>query len=148
MTSARLRERGFTIIEVLSVLLIISIVVRIALPKLHDVRVRADAAAVVADFAAETYYSDHNTWPADLGPGITPPELESDLFDFERGKYRLDWENWSLPGGLPDDPNVQRVIGISMRTTDAALGAAVLGMINDAAAYQLGDTYTFIFQTG
>jgi prepilin-type N-terminal cleavage/methylation domain-containing protein len=147
------RRDGFTLIEVVTVVLIVSVLTRIALPQMQEVRVRARAAAVRADFqvvrlAAENFYADNLTWPDDMDAGVTPPALENllDGYEFDRGDYLLDWENWILPNGLPNDPSVRAVIGISVTTEDRALGAAVLDMINEAASYQLGDTYTFIFE--
>ena len=147
-------KNGFTLIEVLIVVVIVGVLTRIALPQMHEVRVRARAAAVRADFqvvrhAAENFYADNVRWPSDLDAGVTPPDLIGDLpggFNFDRGEYLLNWENWTLPNGLPNDPSVRAIIGISITTDDRALGAAVLDMINEAASYQLGDTYTFIFE--
>jgi len=148
------RHDGFTMVEVVTVVLIVSVLTRIALPQMHEVQTRARAAAVRADFqvvrhAAENYYADNVSWPDDLEPGVTPAELMESLpegFEFQRDGYLLNWENWILPNGLPNDPAIRSVIGISVTTEDRALGAAVLDMINEAASYQLGDTYTFIFE--
>jgi prepilin-type N-terminal cleavage/methylation domain-containing protein len=148
------KDSGFTLVEVVTVVLIVSVLTRIALPQMHEVRIRAQAASVRADFdvvrlAAEHYYADKLTWPNDTDAGVTPPDLVDDLtegFIFDRGSYLLDWENWILPSGLPSDPSVRGVIGVSVTTENRALGAAVLDMINEAASYQLGDTYTFIFE--
>jgi len=145
---------GFTLVEVVTVVLVVSVLTRIALPQMHEVQTRARAAAVRADFqvvrlAAENYYADNVEWPDDLEPGVVPTELVSNLpdgFDFQRDGYMLNWENWILPNGLPNDPAIRSVIGVSVTTDDRALGAAVLDMINEAASYQLGDTYTFIFE--
>jgi prepilin-type N-terminal cleavage/methylation domain-containing protein len=149
------KGRGFTLVEVVTVMLIVSVLTRIALPQMQEVRVRARAAAVRADFqvvrhAAENFYADNVRWPNDTDAGVTPTDLIDDLpqgYVFDRGDYLLNWENWILPSGLPNDPSVRAVIGISLTTDDRALGAAVLDMINEAASYQLGSTYTFIFET-
>lgn len=145
---------GFTLVELLTVVLIVSVLTRIALPQMHEVRVRARATAVRADFqvvrhAAENFYADNVSWPNDADAGITPPTLAGDLpegYAFDRGDYLLNWENWVLPNGLPNDPSIRAVIGVSITTEDRALGAAVLDMINEAASFQLGNTYTFIFE--
>ena len=79
-----------------------------------------------------------------------PPELADRLspgLSFERDGYQLDWENWILPGGMPGDPTVQRLIGISVTTSDRSLGLALLEIIPLNAKFTLGDTYTFIFAT-
>jgi prepilin-type N-terminal cleavage/methylation domain-containing protein len=148
------RKRGFTLVEVITVTLIVSVLTRIALPQMHEVRVRARAASVRADFdivrgAAQNYHADNFSWPNDMDAGVTPPTLLEylpDGYSFDRGDYLLNWENWILPNGLPNDPSTRAVIGVSVTTDDRALGAAVLDMINEAASYQLGNTYTFIFE--
>ena len=42
-------QKGFTIIEILIVLVIIAVLVAIAIPQLHNARVRAQSGAVIAD---------------------------------------------------------------------------------------------------
>lgn len=148
------KREGFTLVEIVTVVLIVSFLTRIALPQMQEVRVRARAAAVRSDFsvvrlAAQNFYADNFVWPNDTDAGLTPAELTSNLpsgYSFDRGDYLLNWEHWILPNGLPSDPSVRAVIGVSVTTADRALGAAVLDMINEAASYQLGDTYTFIFE--
>lgn len=150
----RRKLSGFTLVEVVTVVMIVSFLTRIALPQMQEVRVRARAAAVRSEFqvvrlAAQTFYADNFVWPNDTDAGVTPSELVEDLpqgYSFDRGDYLLNWEHWILPNGLPNDPTVRAVIGVSVTTEDRALGAAVLDMMNEAASYQLGNTYTFIFE--
>ena len=62
-------------------------------------------------------------------------------------RYQLDWENWVLPEGMPGDPTVRGLIGISITTSDRALGLAIMDLIPANAKFALGETYTFIFAT-
>ena len=136
-------------------MLIVSIVTRIAIPQFQEVLTRARAAEIRATFdmvedAANRLIVQNQPWPEDADAGIVPPELRSSLppgFSFERGRYQLDWENWPLPQGMPGDPSVQRLIGISVTTSDRSLGLALMDMIPQNAKFTLGDTYTFIFAT-
>ena len=81
---------------------------------------------------------------------MVPPELQDKLpegFSFERNRYQLDWENWVLPEGMPGDPTVRGLIGISVTTSDRSLGLALLDVIPLNSKFSLGETYTFIFAT-
>jgi len=77
-----------------------------------------------------------------------PPELQEKLgegFSFDRDHHQLDWENWVLPQGIPGDPTVRALIGISITTPDRSLGQALLNLIPLNSKFSLGETYTFIF---
>lgn len=152
----RSNRRGFTMVEALTAMLITSVLVRIAVPNYQDVRLRAMAASVVGDFevvrvAAFSYNGEHHVWPSDTGPGTVPEALLPYLpegFDFDRGAYRIDWENWTLPAGLPNHPNTNVLLGISINTADPGLGQAVLDLLGSANAhYSLGETYTFVIES-
>lgn len=155
--AAPLRKKlGFTMIEVLTALMVMSVVVRLGIPNYQEVRLKAEAASVAGDFevvrhAAFGYLADHNGWPRDFAAGQVPPELVSylpDGFSFLRGPYQLDWENWVLPQGLPSDPEARAILGISIVTQDRALGAALEEILgNNAAHFSLGRSYTFVIET-
>ena len=143
-------------VEALTVMMVTSVLVRIAVPNYQDLRLRAQAASVVGDFevvrvAVFNYNADYHIWPEDVGPGTVPDVLEPYLpggFDFDRGEYLLDWENWTLPAGLPNHPNTSMLLGISINTSDAALGQAVVELLGSANAhYSLGETYTFVVES-
>ena len=139
----------------MTVMLIVSIVTRIAIPQMQDVLTRARATEIRAAFAvvedAATRVSvQNNPWPEDSDAGVVPPELLASLppgFSFERDRYQLDWENWVLPQGMPGDSTVRRLIGISVTTSDRSLGLALMGLIPLNAKFTFGETYTFIFAT-
>ena len=146
---------GFTLLEVLTVAVAIGTLARMAVPNVHDVVLKARAAEVAADFetvrvAALQYRADVGEWPADAYEGQVPPGLLSylpDNFGFFRAGYNLDWENWDLPGGLPGDPTLNGLLGITVSTTDVELGEAVLGLLGNARPhYVLGTNHTFIVE--
>lgn len=142
-------------VEVVTVAVVMGTLVRIAMPNFHDVLLKARAAEVIGDFetvrvAVFNYHVDHLQWPADAYAGQVPAGLEEYLpegFDFVRAGYRLDWENWVLPNGLPKDPESGVLLGISIVTEDRALGQAMVDLLGSAmASYTLGDTYTFVVE--
>lgn len=148
-----LRTAGFTLVEVLTALMVMSVVVRIGIPNYQDILLKAEATRAVADFevirlAAFEYQSDHHRWPADAAPGQVPQGLETYLpegFSFQRALYDLDWESWELPSGLPTQADLRGLVGISIVTQDRRLGAALEGLVgNSDSHFALGDTYTFL----
>ena len=149
------RPRGSTIVEAITVLLLVSIITRIAIPQVQQILTRARATEVRATFsvvmgAANRLSLENIPWPPDVEAGVVPPELRYQLpegFSFDRDRYQLDWENWVLPEGMPGDPTVRGLIGISITTSDRALGLALMDLIPVNAKFALGETYTFIFAT-
>ena len=149
------KRSGSTIVEVTTVLLIASIITRIAIPQMQDILTQARATEIRATFsvvedAATRLSVENSAWPEDADAGVVPPELLGNLppgFSFDRGRYQLDWENWALPEGIPSDSTVRGLIGISVTTSDRSLGQALLRVIPANAKFALGETYTFIFAT-
>ena len=142
---------GFSLIEITVVVLFLGILVRIAAPSYLELVYRARAAAALGDLTAVRhavfeYNLDTNRWPADVYPGIVPPELEPYLgegFTFHRDHYQLDWENWLLPDGTPKHDNGV-LLGVSI-VGDEKLGEALVTVVGyERARYTLGDNYTFI----
>lgn len=138
------RERGFSLIELLIVVTIISIVAAIAQPQLHRVLLKARAADVVGDMnavkaATLQYQADSLRWPPDRNRGIVPPGLElylPDGFSFTNERYVLDLDNW---GGTPFD------IGVTMITQDSDLGLAVLDLLGKNV-WASGEKYSWVIQ--
>lgn len=151
----RRKRNGFTLVEVLTVAVVMGTLIRIALPNFHEILLKARAAEVVGDFetvrvAILNYHAEHLTWPDDAYTGQIPiglAEFLPDNFTFFRAGYRLDWENWVLPDGLPKYPETGVLLGISIDTEDAELGQAVIDLIGGGMAhYTLGQKYTFVIE--
>ncbi len=136
-------------------MLLMSIFTRIAIPQMQEVLTQARATEISATFsvieeAANRLSLENLPWPPDEDAGVVPPGLLHQLppgFSFDRDRYQLDWENWILPDGVPSDPTVRGLIGISITTSDRALGLALMDVIPLNAKFALGETYTFIFAT-
>lgn len=148
-------RHGFTMVEVLTVVVVMGTLVRMAVPSFHDVMLRARAAEVIGDFetvrvAVLSYNADHLQWPPDGYTGQVPPGLAEylpDNFSFQGLGYRLDWENWVLPGGLPQDPEARGILAVSVVTEDRELGEALGDILGGGMAhYALGDAYTFVIE--
>ena len=148
-------RRGFSLIELLTALLIVATLVRISVPQVNRVLLRARAASIIADMhvirtSATAYLGDYHAWPADGETGTVPTGMDQylpDGFSFDKGWYQLDWENWILPSGLPKNPETKVLLGVSVVTEDAYLANAVLGLLgNNWSRYTLGNSYTIILE--
>ena len=100
---------GYTLIELVVVMVVISILAGIAMQLYRGFVIRARAADIIGDMnavkvAVLTYQSDNNAWPAEAGRGQIPPGLAPYLpggFSFANDDFVLDYENWSGTGDSP-----------------------------------------------
>ena len=72
--------RGFTLVELMIVVFIISVLATIAVPALQHIQRKAKTATIVNDFrvfgaAFDTYAQEMGGWPADTAAGVFPPEM-------------------------------------------------------------------------
>jgi prepilin-type N-terminal cleavage/methylation domain-containing protein len=112
-------RRGFSFIELLTVMIVIGILAGIALLRYRDFTNEALAARIATDMetvrlAALNHYSETDTWAAESADGQVPAELVRYLpegWQFDAGSYSLDWDNL---GG---------VVGVTVRSTRAGLMA-------------------------
>ena len=150
------RRGGFTLIELLIVASIIGIVAGLAIPNLRTMIYRARAAEVagvldVVRVAALSYNGQHHTWPSEAGSGSIPAGLSEflpDNFSFDGDGYTIDYENWSLPGGLPGDPSTTRLIGVSVSADTDDLGNAIWEFYGSAIVFSVGNTHTIVIDRG
>lgn len=125
MRRRSLSRRGFTLIELLVVFVVLGILSSIAILRYIDLRMGAHAARVAADFnaikiATYTYYTDDYQWPAEVGPGVIPPELVQNLgsgYTFVKDVYTLDYDYFPVAGSGPGS----FIVGVTVTTTDPKL---------------------------
>lgn len=135
-------ERGFSLIELMIVVTIISIVAAIAQPQLHSVLLKARAADAVANMnvvkvATLTYQGDLSAWPVEAAAGVIPAGLGEFLpegFTFLMEEYTLDFD---YHGGIPF------TAGISMVTDNSDLGLAVMDLLGKGVT-NTGNKYSWI----
>jgi prepilin-type N-terminal cleavage/methylation domain-containing protein len=146
------RRGGFTLVELLVAAAIVGILAGLAIPNLRTMIFRARAAEVAGDLevvrvATVSYNANSHSWPAEVALGVIPTELDGyipDGFSFSGNGFQLDFENWSLPGGLPGDPGTTTLVGVSVTTDTDELGNAVAEFLGGAIVFSVGNTHTVV----
>jgi prepilin-type N-terminal cleavage/methylation domain-containing protein len=131
-------RRGFSLIELITVVILLGILASIALLRYIDLRNHALAAQLAQELravqvAAYNYYAEKESWPAETGPGAVPlglgPLLPGQLASsFDRGDYMLDYENFGAEG-------TDVVIGVSVTTSDPKLFAKFVQYLGDQSPF-------------
>ena len=144
------RRRGFTFIEILIVVVVLSILSGLAILKYIDLKHRALSASATADLQAVrlTAYSawyEHGIWPNEVGAGLTPGGLTPYLpggFSFTRPEYTLDWDNFVPPGG---GPTGGMQLGVVVSSNNFRLMKALQNSLGSKAPFfAVGGTLTFV----
>lgn len=131
----RSSEAGFSLFEILTVMVVIGIVANIAIPATLCVMERGRATAIVADFklveqAAIEFHRDQGKCPRDAKRGRLPKDLRDYLVgkivwsDPIRG-LEYEWEYWIKKNGKPKKKKTGIAVGFSVRTKDRDLLAMI-----------------------
>jgi len=147
------RRGGFTLIELLISVAIVGILAGLAIPNMRNVTFRARATAVFGDLntirqATLDYNAAQNAWPPNEPSGTIPAGLVQylpDGFTFQGDGYELDFENLTLPIGLPGDPSVSRMVGAAVTAPDDRLSNALAEVLGGAIIASAGNTHTVVF---
>lgn len=108
MSTALRKCGGFSLVELVIVIMIIGVLGAIAVPRLGNFSERAEVAAVAEklrrmETAFQLYHTQNGVWPADTMGGVVPPEmiaagiLNADDFQGNPLGGNYDWEQWGEP---------------------------------------------------
>lgn len=141
-------RKGFTLVELLTVIIVLSVLAGVAVMKYIDLRNAALAAQVASDvhavrLAAFNYFADKEEWPAEVGAGTVPvglgPLLPGQLAQsFDRRDYLLDYDNFG-PGAT------EVMIGVAITSSNARLMAKfILTLGTKVPFYVSGNRLTYL----
>ena len=144
------RRGGFTLVEMLIVVVVVGILGSIALPELNRALNRARAAAIMADLhtihlAAQEAIAANGALPPQAGWGIVPPAMKPFLpenFSFSKGgKFRYRWRliaagssPWKVPTGR---------LHVQLQSGDNRLIKALAAMSNPQTSIVSGTQVQF-----
>jgi prepilin-type N-terminal cleavage/methylation domain-containing protein len=144
------RRRGFTFIEILVVMIVLSILAGLAILKYIDLRHRALTTSAIADLqairlAGYSAWYEHGVWPAEVGAGVVPGGLVPYLpggFEFSKPEYTLDWDNFVPPGG---GPTGAMQLGVVVTSSDTRLMKTLQNSLGSKGPFfAVGGTLTFV----
>ncbi|HEY7482263.1 MAG TPA: prepilin-type N-terminal cleavage/methylation domain-containing protein [Gemmatimonadales bacterium] len=144
------RRRGFTFVEILIVIIVLSILSTLALLKYIDLKHKALSASATADLqavrlAAYSAWYEHGAWPGEVGAGTVPPGMVSYLptgFTFSKPEYTLDWENFVPPSG---GPSGGMQLGVVLSSGNSRLMKTLQDNLGSKAPFfVVGGTLTFV----
>ena len=141
-------RRGFTIVELLVVMIVMGILASIAVLKWVDLKDQARTAKINSEFAAVriadmSYWAENSKHAPEVGPGVIPPELASLLpggftFDHTAEGYVLDWDNLGSGGGGYQ-------VGVTVTATNSHLEGALERIFgHQYPFFRAGNALTYI----
>lgn len=129
---------GFTLVEIMVVILIISVVASLSVPAITRIKRKAKTAVLVGDFrtfsaAFDSYAQEFGTWPAEAAAGVIPTGMSGRLNDTA-------WRRMTPMGGKYNWENNQLHFGTRNRAAIAISAAAGAPLVRDVPQLQALET--------
>jgi prepilin-type N-terminal cleavage/methylation domain-containing protein len=142
-------RRGFTLVELLTVLIVMGVLASIAILKYIDLKDQARTAKINSEFAVVRiadmgYWAETNTHASETGPGVVPPELVQFLphgfsFDHTAEGYILDYDNFGAASGGGYQ------VGITVTATNDHMSAVLERIFgHQYPFFRVGNALTYI----
>jgi prepilin-type N-terminal cleavage/methylation domain-containing protein len=151
----RSAERGFTLIELVIVLSIVSILVRMAIPAYESMKLNAIVSRAAGDLhtvhsAAVAQYAATGNYAPDAVSGVTPTGMGPYLprgFSFQQKDYDLDWQNYAVADTT--GPNgMGQILALTFTTRDPGLGLRILDKLGaNCTHWSVGNAHTFVLMS-
>ena len=148
---SRRRAMGFTLVEVMVVVIIIGLLGSIAIPKFSAIRRQATATQIVGDYdvvrhATLSFYVDSGYFPKEAGAGSIPKGLVKYLptkYTFKKKLWTIDYENWTGKTSKAYK-STGIVIGVSFTMQDTMLAQTAMILLGNEPAVTVGNKYSFL----
>ncbi len=130
----RAAAAGFTLVEIMIVVLIISVIASLSVPAITRIRRKAKTAVLVGDFrtfsgAFDSYAQEFGTWPAEAAAGVIPTGMSGRLNDTA-------WRRITPMGGKYNWEGNQLHFGTRYRAAIAISAAAGAPLVLDVPQLQ------------
>ena len=138
-----MNQRGFTLVELMVVLVVMGILANIAVPVYYNARNHAEAASILADFhviksAAFDCFSAMNEFPRTAGWGRIPRGMENRLprdMDFVHGDATYKWTRVSLNARLGARVPFQHLLVFQVRSSNPDVLESLKGIYQGQYAF-------------
>ena len=147
---------GFTLIETVIVLCIVSVLVRIAIPAYAAIRRDSIASQAVGDFnvvrsATIAQFEATGRYPADAPSGFVPAGMAAYLprdFSFARREYELDWQNYVVADTTTSGAVPGQILALTVTAHDPQMGLTVLSHLGaNCTHWSVDESHTFVIQS-
>ena len=146
-------QGGFSLIELMTVLTIIGILARLAMPVFQGLRRDAIAAEVAGDYntvraASIAQYEATGSYAADGALGAVPAGMAPFLprsYSFTKAEYQLDWDHWTVADTTQGAVTTGMILAVTVVTPDERTGRQVLRTLGrNCTHWSVGDASTFV----
>lgn len=146
-------QSGFSLIELLIAISILSILVRIALPAYKGIQRDALATQALGDFntvraAAVAQYEATGSYANDGPAGVVPQGMAPFLprnYSFTKEQYTLDWDNFAVDDSSSGAMLRGNVLALTITANDSLVSRQILHMVGaNCSHWSIGDSHTFV----